>query len=60
MASGDPRDPMYGLPYTGVPVQQAPRGGSQSVLDMISLADVRVVTSATDNHHAPNGRPYHE
>lgn len=60
MASADPRDPMYGAPYTGSPVQQAARSGKQTVLDMNYQKSVTVTVSASDSHYLPNGDMYHE
>lgn len=60
MASADPRDPQYGKPYTGSPVQQPSRAGSRTVLDMARLVTVRITTSVNDNHYTPNGNLYHE
>lgn len=61
MASADPRDPMYGLPYVGSPSRQVdPRGGSQTVLDMYRMVNVRITTSTSDSHYTPNGDLYHE
>jgi hypothetical protein len=44
----------------GAPVQQAARGGTQTVLDMYSLKSVTITTSASDNHYTTSGRLYHE
>lgn len=61
MASADPRDPQYGAPYTGTPVQQTdPRGGSQTVLDMYRNVQRRITTSTSDNHYTSDGDLYHE
>lgn len=60
MASADPRDPQYGAPYVGTPVQQAARGGSQTVLDMYRMVSVRITTAANDQHYTPDGDLYHE
>lgn len=62
MASSDPRDPTFGAPYTGSPVQQAPRqdGDSVTVLDMARLASRRVTIQAADNHYTSDGNLYHE
>lgn len=61
MASSDPRDPIYGQPYTGTPVQQVdPRGGSQTVLDMYRKVARRITTSTTDDHYTSDGSLYHE
>jgi hypothetical protein len=60
MASGDPRDPQYGQPYTGTPVQQAPRSGNQTVLDMTRMTARTVAESANDSHYTADGNLYHE
>jgi hypothetical protein len=61
MASADPRDPIYGQPYTGTPVQDnTSRAGSLTVLDMLALKTVRITATDTDNHYTPDGSPYHE
>lgn len=61
MSSADPRDPIYGQPYVGTPVQQASRNGVVSnVLDMYANKVVLVTQSTTDNHYLPNGNLYHE
>lgn len=60
MASTDPRDPVYGKPYVGTPVQQAPRSGSKTVLDMLKLKAIRITVSANDNFRTSRGTPYHE
>lgn len=61
MASGDPRDPMYGQPYSGTPVQQnTSRAGSRTVLDMYRMASRRLTVSDSDNHYTADGDLYHE
>lgn len=61
MASGDPRDQQFGLPYTGTPVLQASRDGQQTtVLDMQRQATRTIVQSATDDHYTSDGNLYHE
>lgn len=61
MASGDPRDPQYGIPYTGTPVlQNASRARRQTVLDMNRQTNITIQTSDTDGHYTPNGDLYHE
>lgn len=60
MASADPRDPIYGQPYTGSPVQQGTRSGVQTVLDMTRKATRRITVSANDNHYTSDGNLYHE
>lgn len=61
MASGDPRDPTYGTPYTGTPVQQASRDGQVSdVLDLNRKVVRRVTQSITDDHYTTDGDLYHE
>lgn len=63
MASGDPRDPQYGLPRTGAAqVQQASRDGvSSTVLDMQKLRTARITEHSNDNHYINYVGPlYHE
>lgn len=62
MASADPRDPIYGAPYTGSPVLQAARvnGASVTVLDMYRKVQRRVTIQAADNHYTADGDLYHE
>lgn len=61
MASADPRDPIYGQPYVGTPVQgSTSRAGSRTVLDMYSMKNVRITAADNDNHYTPNGDLYHE
>lgn len=60
MASGDPRDPVYGQPYTGTPVLQQVRSGSRTVLDAWRLTSRTVTVSNTDSHYTPDGDLYNE
>lgn len=65
MASGDLRDPQYGQPYTGSPVQQASRDGVVStVLDMYKNKSITITEHTSDSHYVaagPNaGDLYHE
>lgn len=61
MASADPRDPIYGKPYTGTPVlQNTSRAGSRTVLDMYRMASRRLTISNTDHHYTADGDLYHE
>lgn len=61
MASGDPRDPQYGQPYTGSPVQQASRDGvTSTVLDMNKGVARTITQHANDDHYAADGALYHE
>lgn len=61
MASGNPGDVQYGLPYTATPVRQAAsRAGSHSVLDMNRQVVVRITTTNSDDHYTPEGNLYHE
>lgn len=61
MASADPRDPMYGQPYTGTPVlQNTSRAGSRTVLDMFRKTVRTITASDSDNHYTADGDLYHE
>lgn len=61
MASSDPRDPIFGIPYTGTPKQQGnAKTGKKTVLDMYRLATVTITVSTSDGNRTPNGNLYHE
>lgn len=60
MASGDPRDPVNGKPYTGTPVLQQPRGGRSTVLDMNRLVQRTITEAPNDDHYTSEGHLYHE
>lgn len=61
MASGDPRDPQYGQPYTGSPRLQGSRDGvSSTVLDLNALGLRRITEHVGDDHYTADGHLYHE
>lgn len=60
MASSDPRDPIFGKPYTGTPALQQARSGRMTVLDQNRLVQRSITVSATDKHHTAEGHLYHE
>lgn len=58
--AADVRDPQYGKPYVGTPVQQAARSGQRTVLDMFRNTLRTVTVSQGDSHYTPDGHLYHE
>lgn len=62
MASGDPRDPVYGLPYTGTPVVPAAPTYpyKKTVLDMYRMTRRTITITGPNQHRTADGDLFHQ